>query len=240
MLAGLFCLLSLVLLVLLLWGLIKPGKAFLGKESTRGKVIKIYGLGFIVSFIVFAMVVPKSEKTDVATAAESQPQAAAVPVQPEGPVMPKAEADFIAIVAEAQQASRDADNDMQRGGFKATRDKKLCSSMKSLQASNWLGKVTNVSANSDGKGVLEIEIAKHISVTTWNNAFSDMEHHTLLEPGTPLFNTASTFKKGQTVQFSGRFFNGTEGDCIAEGSLSLDGKLRDPEFVFRFADVAAN
>jgi len=68
MLPGLFLLLSLILLVLLLWGMIKPAKAFLGSESTRGKVAKIYGFGFIASFIAFVVAVPKPE-----TSAAKQP-----------------------------------------------------------------------------------------------------------------------------------------------------------------------
>jgi hypothetical protein len=112
--------------------------------------------------------------------------------------------------------------------------------MISLHVTNWIGTVAKVDANSDGKGVLEIEIAKNIVVKTWNNELSDIGSRTLIEPGTSLFNTASMFKEGQPIKFSGTFFRGNSGDCVDESSLTLSGKLRDPEFVFRFSGVAAS
>jgi len=79
MLPELFLLLSLILLLLLLWGMIKPTKAFLGSESTRKKVAKVYGLGFIASFVVFVMEVPKSEISASAQPATNLAAGAATP-----------------------------------------------------------------------------------------------------------------------------------------------------------------
>jgi hypothetical protein len=45
-------------------------------------------------------------------------------------------------------------------------------------------------------------------------------------------------KPGQIVTFSGTFFPGMDGDCLNESSLTLDGKLKSPEFIFRFATIA--
>lgn len=246
MVAGLLFLVSLVLLVLLLWGMIKPNKAFLGSDSTRQKVAKFYGVGFVACVIAFIIAVPKSEKPEAVSAAEpvkaapaATAQAETKPVPPvkKGPEIPALESTFISIVAEAQQASKAAENDMQRGGVKSARDKKLCEAMTSLRATDWIGTVARVGANSDGKGVLEIEIARNITVKTWNNQLSDISSKTLIEPGTTLFDTASTFKEGQAIKFSGTFLKGPGGDCLNESSLSLAGKLRDPEFIFRFSDV---
>ena len=154
------------------------------------------------------------------------------------PTLPEDEATFVSLVTSAQQEAGKADNDMQRGGIKAKRDQALCKSIKSLGAQNWVGKVTQIGANSDGKGVFAVEVAKSVTVKTWNNDFSDMLHKTLLQPGSPLFNTASNLKKGQWVKFSGSFFKGTEGDCVYESSLGLRGKLMDPEFIFRFSSIS--
>ncbi|MNX75927.1 hypothetical protein D3C86_1074180 [compost metagenome] len=152
--------------------------------------------------------------------------------------LPADEMAFISILAAAQQDARKADNDMQRGGIKAKRDQELCKAINKLSVQDWVGKVTHIGANSDGKGVFSIEIAKDITVKTWNNEFSDMMHKTLLQPGSPLFTTASNLKNGQMVKFSGSFFKGLEGDCVFESSMSLQGKLADPEFIFRFGGVA--
>lgn len=147
------------------------------------------------------------------------------------------QADFIKIVQEGQTAAKAAENDMQRGGHLATRGKALCSLLQSKKVANWTGWVDTVDSNSDGKGVLAIKVAKDIHLETWNNALSDIMDETLLEPGSPIFNAASALKKRQEVKFSGEFIT-DETHCLGEQSLSLDGKISDPEFTFRFSEVS--
>jgi hypothetical protein len=43
-------------------------------------------------------------------------------------------------------------------------------------------------------------------------------------------------KEGDQVVFSGNCFSSTV-DCAEEHSMSLEGSMTDPEFVFRFAEV---
>lgn len=154
-------------------------------------------------------------------------------------VLPPMEARLIEIASTAQFESRKADNDMQRGGIKSKRDKALCESITSLAVMDWIGTIKKIDSNSDGKGVLEIEIAPDILIKTWNNAFSDMGDHTLLEPGSPVFETAAAMKRGRKVIVSGTLLKGSEGECIKEGSISLHGKISEPEFVFRFSAISA-
>jgi len=165
-------------------------------------------------------------KTSVSTSAASEP-------------LPALEARFIEIVSAAQGESRRAENDMQRGGIKARREKALCEAITSA-ATDWIGTIEEVTSNSDGKGVLEIAIAEGIKIKTWNNALSDAGNNTLIEPGSPVFEAASAMKRGQRVAFSGVFFKGSQGDCLHESSMSLRGKLEEPEFIFRFSRVSAN
>ena len=154
--------------------------------------------------------------------------------------MPDEQRRFIDIVVGSQSKERAAANDMQKGGIKADRDKALCDALPQMQVQNWVGALGTISANSDGFGILSVEITKDVFVTTWNNAFSDMIEKTLIQPGTPLFNTASQLKKGSRVKFSGMFFRASGIDCLREGSLTLSGKLRSPEFIFRFQSFAAD
>ncbi len=67
-----------------------------------------------------------------------------------------------------------------------------------------------------------------------------MSAKTLIDPNSKLFQNASMLKKGDSITFSGTFLPGKDGECIYEGSMSLSGKLRDPEFIFRFSSVSAN
>jgi hypothetical protein len=74
-------------------------------------------------------------------------------------------------------------------------------------------------------------------VQTWNNALSDIEDDTLIDPKSALFAKASALSVGQEVTFSGAFRPYTT-DCIREGSLTLSGSITEPEFIFRFSDVS--
>ena len=148
--------------------------------------------------------------------------------------LPKSESDLIEVVKKAQMGASQAENDMARGGILAARNNSLKGMPVDVQ--DWIGVVTKVDSNSDGKGVLSIEIAPDVTVKTWNNAISDSFNNTLLEPGTPLFNTAAALKKGQQVQFSGHFFLDDESG-FKESSLTLRGKLKEPAFIFKFSSI---
>ncbi|VTU28628.1 hypothetical protein SRS16CHR_04304 [Variovorax sp. SRS16] len=155
--------------------------------------------------------------------------------------LPADEQNFINAVAIAQGASNSAQNDMQRGSAKATRDQAICSTLKpqNLVARNWTGTVKKITSNSEGKGVLEVEISPDVLVKTTNNAVSDSFFGTLMDPSNPVFQIASGMKPGQAVTFSGNFFPDIgKTECVEEGSLTLIGKLEGPEFIFKFSALA--
>src|SRR3954453_11128023 len=89
------------------------------------------------------------------------------------------------------------------GGSRPARAPEICAVLKGLGAVNWVRKISTLSSNSEGKGVLEIEIANDIHVKTWNNALSDISDQTLIDPGSTLFAKISALKVGQKVVFSG-------------------------------------
>jgi len=139
-----------------------------------------------------------------------------------------------------REAASGAKNDMQRGGFLAQRNQMLCQLLRDMKAVNWSGMVYHVGANGDGKGVLAIEVAPDVYVKTWNNFFSDTFDHTLLEPGSAVFQQASALSRGQAVVFSGRFVadhTGAAGACLSESSMTLSGKLDEPEYIFLFESI---
>jgi hypothetical protein len=113
--------------------------------------------------------------------------------------------------------------------------------LRQLGCDKRVGDIYSLSSNSDGLGVLMVAVAPGVYINTWNNAVSDVVHNTLIQPSSPLFAKASQLKEGQKVRFSGTFFNEVDGSvgCLAESSLTLDGKISEPEFIFRFADVSA-
>jgi hypothetical protein len=68
---------------------------------------------------------------------------------------------------------------------------------------------------------------------------SDIGANTLMNPDSAVFKAASNLKPGQTVEFSGDFpTDQFSGGCFMESSLTLDGKIEEPDFIFRFSEVA--
>jgi TPR repeat protein len=151
-------------------------------------------------------------------------------------VMPESEKLLIAAVQKARAAYAAGANEMAQGAARPARAKAVCGGIKNLQVNDWIGEVQTLSSNSDGLGVLSIQIAEGIVIKTWNNAISDTSAKTLLDPESPVFKKAVLLKKGQRVKFAGQFIR-DETDCFREGSLTLKGSIAKPEYIFRFSDV---
>ena len=143
------------------------------------------------------------------------------------------------MVKNTQNSAVNAKNDMQMGGFLNTRSKQLCNLLRPMnfKIDGWIGTINDVDSTSDGKGVLSIKVGKDIFIETWNNAFSDFVAKTLIEPNSSVFNAAANMSKGDKVKFSGNFVI-HDTHCIDEQSISLSGKVREPEFTFKFVEIA--
>lgn len=153
-----------------------------------------------------------------------------------GPPMPTNEREFIRAVQDARNAFQQAPNEMAQGGTRAQRRESICRVLAAPTISGWIGHISKLGSNSDGKGVLEISLADGLSIKTWNNDLSDISDNTLIDPTSPLFHALSQMKVGDEVSFSGLFLQ-SEVDCVQEASLTLSGSMENPEFVFRFATV---
>jgi hypothetical protein len=241
-------------------GLIKPKIFF--RASSRKRV----GLGLLGAFLlfIFGIVVigmnPEEKRMAVAAApttfkpaapvqeamapapaakpiaAKSKPAVQPAAAKPTGPALPADQAKFVVAIADSQRAYRNAKNEMAQGGTRAERRAALCSVLRGPSVHDWIGTVTEVSSANDGRGVLGVKIGDKVGVSTTNTSFGDALEHTLIEPGSAVFKSAVELKKGDTVQFSGVFFQDDK-DCIQETSLTLDGSMREPEFLFRFTAV---
>lgn len=150
--------------------------------------------------------------------------------------MPSEQSDLIRVVSDARAKYKSAANDMAKGAMRVERKRRLCSDIQSLSAQDWKGTIARLSSNNDGRGVLEIEIGPQIYVHTWNNALSDYGDHTLIDPASSLYSTALKMSVGSNVRFSGSFFTSDE-DCLKDTSLTMNGSMIEPEFLFRFDDI---
>ena len=149
---------------------------------------------------------------------------------------PDNETKIVGAISDARDAYNSAKTDFQKGSVRPSRSKEICSLLESTKVDNWVGTVANVTTNSDGKGVVSIQIGRNAYVTTWNNALSDTFSKTMVEPGTEIYKTLGNLKDKQSVRFSGEFFR-SDSDCIEEQSLTMSGSLTEPEFTFQFSDI---
>jgi hypothetical protein len=141
-------------------------------------------------------------------------------------------------VVTAREAYDAALNDLAKGGLRPKRGLAVCEALPTRQAQDWVGTVYDLFTNGDGWGVVSIEMDGEIWISTWNNAMSDQRHKTLIDPASPLFTSLSELTIGQTVTFSGTFFeDDLSSDCLREKSPTLHGSMSQPEYVFAFTDV---
>lgn len=159
----------------------------------------------------------------------------AAPPTPSVP-LPSDQARFIEAVTKARSQFIAAANELAAGGVRNNRQQAVCSALQGNYVSGWIAKVAYQSTNGDGKGVITLELAPDLKVSTWNNAVSDFSDKTLIDPDTPLFKSLTTMKRGDIVRFSGGFFPSNL-DCVGEQSVTLAGSMRSPVFTMRFSSV---
>jgi uncharacterized protein YecT (DUF1311 family) len=162
---------------------------------------------------------------------------AAAPAASANPATPN-ENGFVDAVINARQSYGQASTDFQKGAARPARAKTICLVLQTMRVDNWVGKVITLTTNGDGKGVLGIEIGPDIQVKTWNNALSDIGSKTLVEPDSGVFVAMSKLSEGANIRFSGTFISNST-DCAQETSLTLNGSMMSPEFLFRFSEVGA-
>jgi hypothetical protein len=150
--------------------------------------------------------------------------------------MPPDEAEFIKIITLARGAYEEAKTEFAKGAIRPQRAKAICSALKSAQANNWIGKLVRLTTNGDGKGVLAVEVAPHVTIKTFSTQLSDIGSKTLVEPDTKLYSALGELSEGGQVKFSGFFFSKSS-DWFEEASLTMNGALTSPEFIMRFVNV---
>ena len=164
------------------------------------------------------------------------------PPQPNPPTdlpkqVPSDEDALIQIVGTAISQYKNGTNELQQGAARPMRARAICGVISSRRAVNWIGTISRLSTNGEGRGVLAIQIASHISVKTWNNAISDTFDKTLIDFNSSLFSSLTKLREGQKVRFNGQFLP-SDTDCIEESSLTLRGSIFEPEFIIKYESVA--
>lgn len=152
--------------------------------------------------------------------------------------VPPEQAAFVQAIVSSRDEYDAAKNDLAKGGVRPKRADAICTAVSAPEVSNWIGTVYNLTTNGDGWGVLSVELEGETWVSTWNNSFSDTRDQTLIDPSSKLFEQLAMLEEGQSVIFSGEFIKDSNAaDCFREQSMTMDGSMDQPEFVFVFSDV---
>jgi hypothetical protein len=149
------------------------------------------------------------------------------------PAFPPEETAFIAVADELRTLRAESASQADRDAALRQTEAKLCALPDAVD--NWVGKVEQMYRVSRGESAsLTIGIWPHLIVRT---AFFPDSTGTLIRAGSPDFALVSGLRQGDVVRFSGRIIDHS-GACPGDPPIDQNEKLRDPEFLFRFANVA--
>ncbi|MDN5688219.1 MAG: NINE protein [Brachybacterium sp.] len=171
----------------------------------------------------------------------AEEKAAEEPAVEEAPApdVPAAQQAMSDAVAEGRTAAESAETDLQRANVLNVRSEAMCESIPDGAVENWVGTVVTVDANGEGKAVVTLSIEEDIEIGTWNNAFSDVSDNTLIEQGTPLYDSALALAPGDTVEFSGTLKSGSEGndECYYASNMTEVMSIDSPDYILTFSDL---
>jgi hypothetical protein len=217
----------------------------------EGSVAMLIAIGVSVSFIASLgansvagaasepAAAPPAEVSESAAPAEGAEEEE--PVPPPAPTSeygtyPEPQAEFVQIVEQAAADYEAAETDLSKSAVLQARDAEVCDVLAG-GVEGWVGKIHNIGATDDGSAYLELEIAPTIVVGTWNNVFSDFQDDTLIPTSAPFYDALVPLPEDTLVSFSGEFAP-SDSSCIETKNLTETFNAADPNFLFKFSDVA--
>lgn len=151
--------------------------------------------------------------------------------------LPVIEKKFIFTIESYYDAYENAANELKKSSLRNNR-KNMLSNLIENNPKSWIGKIEDMGTTGQGNAYLSITLLhSNITFSTNNNEFSEaLSSHTLIPLSSSLFKKISDLKKGDIVEFSGTFFTSHQ-DYLKEQSITEDGSMTEPDFLFRFTKV---
>ncbi len=145
---------------------------------------------------------------------------------------PPTEDAFIKAVEDARSTYVGGLNDLVRGVARPRRAEAVCRILPRGRAENWVGKLAVLGSSPGGRGVVSIEIAPKVFLSTNRTEAADDKDKTLIDVRAPLFAYAAVLAVGDRVQFSGTLLQGAD-DCFKETGRDIMATMSTPDFVIR-------
>lgn len=210
----------------------------------RGKRRKwlFIGLGVFVglSFVNAMVSSPKDngvEKTKASAPSQIVDDSANVKIEEVELLTPKQQTDFVSIAKNFRTDFDTANNEIKQSIARDGRAKAIRELITSTAVESWYGTIVSIETTSEGKAIFMVRLADNVHIGTWNNALSDYLDGTLIEKTDPVYSALADMKAGDKVIFSGNFIPSQE-DGVKERSITIRGSMQDPEFLFKFNQVA--
>ncbi|OTA15323.1 hypothetical protein Xvie_02820 [Xenorhabdus vietnamensis] len=204
-----------------------------GHKVKKNRLIKLI-IVLVVIFLLFIFIGSSGKEMSSSPAkADSSPKTSSTP---KAAALPEFQAQFIQVVSSFFDRYVQASNELQKSSLRVERKEQISKIFPGYSVTSWVGKIKELDTNSDGKAILSVQIASNITIQTWNNELSDIGNNTLIEKGTSVYKSLFPLKVGQKIEFSGSFFPSPE-DSFKETSLTSDGSMKEPEFLFKFLSV---
>jgi len=199
-------------------------------------------IGVTVFFATIVLIqLTKEEKSNSTNSNNSAATNAREVIEAEEPKInyPVEQTKFIAAIKNGWEIYKEQPNELKKSVVRSKRGIEIKNVLQnSLEISNWIGIIDNMETNSEGKAILKIKLEEtDISIQTWNNSLSDIFDNTLIPQESNLFTVLAEMKKGDRVLFSGTFLPSDKNDFVKEESLTEEGSMTEPEFIFRFSGV---
>ena len=200
----------------------------------------------IVVLIVVSGIISALNKDDKQTAgAENKPLAVVSgsnntnqPTSVPKPPIPQDQALLIEKSESFYDSYMNAPNELKKSSIRTDRKTAIQEVLSSRKVEHWVGVLTEMRTNTEGKAFITIKLAgsSNVVVKTWNNSLSDFDSNTMIASDSPLYAIISELAIGDTVVFSGQFLS-DDRDYIKEGSLTEQGSMTAPEFIIQFTDI---
>lgn len=161
-----------------------------------------------------------------------------MPVEQKRDYLPASEREFISTVEAFKARYEQAPNEFQKSTLRRERSEAIAMILPQLSITDWIGDISSMHTTQDERGILAVKLRNSsISLQTVNNVLSDaFLSGTLIAHGSPLYEEIANLSVGTPVTFGGRFTLG-QLDHVREESITEEGSMTDPEFIFTFTTV---
>ncbi len=207
-----------------------------GEKQKKLSIIHWVGI-VLVALLVIGIINAPDQPKETNSSSDSNAAEAVVKKKIEAIIeIPSDQEQFISLIEKYVNSFRAAKNELQQSALKDQRKNELAKLIHDYSVSSWVGTITKLETNTEGKAILSIRVSPDIEIKTWNNALSDINSNTLIAKGSELYSSLFNLSRGQKVRFSGSFFS-SETNYIKETSMTIQGSMRSPEFLFKFKSV---